>query len=113
MDEAMPYFWLRLIAVLAVIGAVVAVSWWQTRFDRQAFSLARVFFLAVLCGLVAAMFVLLWWRASPAEVESQRGLLSRNPLLFAAVFVPIAAIYALVVFIALRTRRKKYDNTQT
>ncbi len=108
----MPHFWLRLLAVPGVLTVIVAAAWWQTRSDRKEFSILRVLSLTFLSGLVASLFVLAWWWTASPEIESQRGLVSRNPLLLAAVFVPVLALTVVGLILAIRAKRKRHENIQ-
>jgi amino acid transporter len=102
MSDPSTSFLLR--AVLAVTGlvAIVGYVWWQMRnYRRGEFSVLRVLGVTFAAACCSLLFVAGWWWLEP------RGTGHHDPLLLAAVFVPIAALEVWGFVIGRRELKRK------
>jgi hypothetical protein len=102
MSESSIPFWLQAVVTVAALGGIIGYVQWQVRRSgREAFSVLRVLRVASAAACIALPFVAAWWWLAPRETGRH------SPLLLAATFVPIAALEAWGVALALRKRKAK------
>jgi cytochrome bd-type quinol oxidase subunit 2 len=100
-DPSTP-FWLQAAITVAVLAGIIGYVWWQMRrYGGEEFSAVRVIGVACVAACSSLPFVAAWWWLAP------KGTGCHNPLLLAAVFVPIAALEVWGFVLALRERKRK------